>query len=188
MMLLTFLLAGRSLDQNMRRRTRAVAGNLAALKAETAIKLAANGDLREVPIGSVQPGDIVLVRSGERIAVDGVVVEGASEIDQSLVTGETTRATVGKGTLVYAGTMNGYGTLRVRVEASAEATFLDDVTRLLEKAVEARSRYLRLAFSRELELTLHRALGHLMSTRHTPESKPPRSDCSVPCFRLESCD
>ena len=145
MMLLTFLLAGRSLDQNMRRRTRAVAGNLAALKAETAIKLAANGDLREVPIASVQPGDIVLVRSGERIAVDGVVVEGASQIDQSLVTGETTRATVGKGTLVYAGTMNGYGTLRVRVEASAEATFLDDVTRLLEKAVEARSRYLRLA-------------------------------------------
>jgi Cu2+-exporting ATPase len=145
MMLLTFLLAGRALDQNMRQRTRAVAGNLAALKAETAIKFADNGDLREVPIASVQPGDIVLVRSGERIAVDGVVVEGASEIDQSLVTGETMRATAGKGTRVYAGTMNGYGTLRVRVEASAEATFLDDVTRLLEKAVEARSRYLRLA-------------------------------------------
>jgi P-type Cu2+ transporter len=145
MMLLTFLLAGRTLDQNMRRRTRAVAGNLAALKAETAIKLAANGDLREVPIASVQPGDIVLVRSGERIAVDGVVIEGASEIDQSLVTGETMRATAGKGTVVYAGTMNGYGTLRVRVEASAEATFLDDVARLLETAVEARSRYLRLA-------------------------------------------
>jgi P-type Cu2+ transporter len=145
MMLLTFLLAGRTLDQNMRRRTRAVAGNLAALKAETATKLGAGGDLREVPIASVQPGDLVLVRPGERIAVDGVVVEGASEIDQSLVTGETMRATADKGTLVYAGTMNGYGTLRVRVVASAEATFLDDVTRLLEKAVEARSRYLRLA-------------------------------------------
>ena len=145
MMLLTFLLAGRALDQNMRRRTRAVAGNLAALKAETAIKLADNGDLREVPIASVQPGDIVLVRSGERIAVDGVVVEGTSEIDQSLVTGETMLATARKGTRVYAGTMNGSGTLHVRVEASAEATFLDDVTRLLEKAVEARSRYLRLA-------------------------------------------
>ena len=145
MMLLTFLLAGRALDQNMRRRTRAVAGNLAALKAETAIKLADNGDLREVPIASVQPGDIVLVRAGERIAVDGVVVEGTSEIDQSLVTGETMLATARKGTRVYAGTMNGSGTLHVRVEASAEATFLDDVTRLLEKAVEARSRYLRLA-------------------------------------------
>jgi len=145
MMLLTFLLAGRALDQNMRRRTRVVAGNLAALKAETAIKLTAGGDLREVPIASVQPGDLVLVRPGERIAVDGVVVEGTSEIDQSLVTGETMRVPADKSTAVYAGTMNGYGTLRVRVGAAGETTFLDEVTRLLEKAVEARSRYLRLA-------------------------------------------
>jgi HEAT repeat protein len=118
MMLLTFLLAGRALDQNMRRRTRVVAGNLAALKAETAIKLTPGGDLREVPIASIQPGDLVLVRPGERVAVDGVVVEGASEIDQSLVTGETMRAPAGNGTAVYAGTMNGYGTLRVRVGAA----------------------------------------------------------------------
>ena len=145
MMLLTFLLAGRALDQNMRRRTRVVAGNLAALKAETAIKLTSGGDLREVPIASVQPGDLVLVRPGERIAVDGVVVEGASEIDQSLVTGETMRVPAGNGTAVYAGTMNGCGTLRVRVGAAGETTFLDEVTRLLENAVEARSRYLRLA-------------------------------------------
>jgi P-type Cu2+ transporter len=145
MMLLTFLLAGRALDQNMRRRTRVVAGNLAALKAETANKFTSGGDLLEVPIASVRPGDLVLVRPGERIAIDGVVVEGTSEIDQSLVTGETMRAPAGSGTLVYAGTTNGYGTLHVRVGAAGEATFLDEVTRLLEKAVEARSRYLRLA-------------------------------------------
>jgi P-type Cu2+ transporter len=145
MMLLTFLLAGRALDQNMRRRTRVVAGNLAALKAETAIRLSPGGDLRAVPIAAIRPGDLVLVRPGERIAVDGVVVEGASEVDQSLVTGETMRVPAGSGSPVYAGTMNGYGTLRVRVAAAGEATFLDEVTRLLEKAVEARSRYLRLA-------------------------------------------
>ncbi len=145
MMLLTFLLAGRFLDQNMRARTRAVAGNLAALKAETAVKFVTPEEIREVPVASVHPGDLVLVRPGERIAVDGVVVDGRSEVDQSLITGETAYAAVAKDSRVYAGTMNIGGTLRVRVAAAARGTLLDDVTRLLDKAVEARSRYVRLA-------------------------------------------
>ncbi|HND56741.1 MAG TPA: hypothetical protein PLV92_30190, partial [Pirellulaceae bacterium] len=70
-MLLTFLLAGRYLDQNMRRRTRAVATNLAALKAETAVKFVSPDEIREVPVEAMEPGDLVLVRPGERIAVDG---------------------------------------------------------------------------------------------------------------------
>src|SRR5206468_4792363 len=82
-MLLTFLLVGRYLDQNMRRRTRAVAGNLAALKAETATRLGDTGDIAEVPVAAIRPGDIVLLRPGDRCAVDGVVIEGRSEIDQS---------------------------------------------------------------------------------------------------------
>jgi len=145
MMLLTFLLVGRALDQNMRRRTRAVAGNLAALKAETAVKFVGADEIREVPVATIRQGDLVLVRPGERVAVDGVVVEGRSEIDQSLVTGETMQVPAQKGALVYAGTLNGYGTLRVRVGAAATGTLLDEVTRLLDNAVEARSRYVRLA-------------------------------------------
>ncbi|MEZ5891297.1 MAG: heavy metal translocating P-type ATPase [Xanthobacteraceae bacterium] len=144
-MLLTFLLAGRYLDQNMRRRTRAVATNLAALKAETAVKFVSPEEIREVPVEAIEPGDLVLVRPGERIAVDGEVIEGRSEIDQSLVTGETAHVAAEKGTAVYAGTLNINGTLRVRVGAAAEGTLLDDVTRLLDKAVEARSGYVRLA-------------------------------------------
>ena len=144
-MLLAFLLVGRYLDQNMRRRTRAVAGNLAALRAETAVKFVGGGEIREVPVETVRPGDLVLVRPGERIAVDGLVEEGRSEVDQSLVTGETAPVAVLKGAMVYAGTMNVSGTLRVRVSAAARGTLLDDVTRLLDRAVEARSRYVRLA-------------------------------------------
>lgn len=134
-MLLTFLLAGRYLDQNMRRRTRAVAANLAALKAETAVKFVSSDEIREVPVEAIEPGDVVLVRPGERIAVDGEVIEGRSEIDQSLVTGETAHVAAEKGAHVYAGTMNINGTLRVRVGAAAEGTLLDEVTRLLDKAV-----------------------------------------------------
>ncbi|MFD2182421.1 heavy metal translocating P-type ATPase [Rhodoplanes azumiensis] len=144
-MLLTFLLAGRWLDQNMRRRTRAVAANLAALKAETATKFVGDGEISEVPVAAIRPGDLVLVRPGERIAVDGEVEDGRSEIDQSLVTGETAHVTAERGTLVYAGTLNVNGTLRVRVGAADRGTLLDEVTRLLDRAVEARSRYVRLA-------------------------------------------
>jgi len=144
-MLLTFLLAGRYLDQNMRRRTRALAGNLAALRAETAVKFVGDGEIREVPIASIHPGDLVLVRPGERVAIDGVVTEGRSDVDQSLITGETAHVSVGKGAAVYAGTMNVTGTLQVEVRAAAAGTLLDEIKHLLERATEARSGYLRLA-------------------------------------------
>jgi Cu2+-exporting ATPase len=144
-MLLTFLLAGRYLDQNMRRRTRAVASNLAALKADMACKFVSTEEIREVPVAAIRAGDIVLVRPGERLAVDGVVVEGCSNVDQSLVTGETKPLSVGKGTNVYAGTLNLSGVLRVQVDAAASGTLLDEVSRLLENAIETRSRYVRLA-------------------------------------------
>ena len=121
LMLLTFLLVGRTLEQFMRRRTRAVAGNMAALRAETATKFVGPHELCEVPVESIRPGDLVLVRPGERIAVDGVVVQGRSQIDQSLVTGETMPVTASEGSMVYAGTMNASsGTLRVRVSTAAQ--------------------------------------------------------------------
>jgi Cu2+-exporting ATPase len=144
LMLITFLVAGRYLDQSMRRRTRAVAGNLAALKAETATKFVGADEICEVPIAAVEAGDIVLLRPGERSAVDGAVIEGLSRIDQSLITGETLPVKAEAGTAVYAGTLNLSGALRVRVSAAAESTLLAEIARLLENAVQARSRYLRL--------------------------------------------
>ncbi len=110
-MLLTFLLVGRYLDQSMRRRTRAVAGNLAALKAATATKFVGADEIAEVPVAAINPGDIVLLRPGERCAIDGTVIEGRSEIDQSLITGETLYATAEHGAAVYAGSLNISGTL-----------------------------------------------------------------------------
>ena len=144
-MLLTFLLFGRYLDQNMRRRTRAVAGNLAALKAETATRFVSDIEISDVPVAALLPGDVVLLRPGERCAVDGTVIDGHSEIDQSLITGETLYAPAERGTAVYAGTMNISGTLRIRVSAASEGTLLAEITRLLDHALQARSRYVMLA-------------------------------------------
>ncbi|MGD0848405.1 cation-translocating P-type ATPase [Bradyrhizobium sp.] len=144
-MLLTFLLVGRYLDQSMRLKTRAFAGNLAALKAETATRLVGAGEISVVPVAAIQPGDIVLLRPGERCAVDGTVIEGRSEIDQSLITGETLYVTAEHGTAVYAGSLNISGALRVRVSAASEGTLLAEITRLLDNALQARSRYVQLA-------------------------------------------
>ena len=144
-MLVAFLLAGRYLDQNMRRKTRAVAGNLAALKTETATKFVGDGEIVTVPIAAIRPGDMVLLRPGERSAVDGNVISGRSEVDQSLITGETLPKTITVGSPVYAGTLVRTGTLRVRVSAASEATLLSEISRLLENALQSRSRYLRLA-------------------------------------------
>src|SRR3954452_11583568 len=144
-MLLTFLLVGRYLDQSMRRRTQAVAGNLAALKAETATKFIGADEISEVPVAAIRSGDIVLLRPGERCAVDGTVVQGRSEIDQSLITGETLYANVERGSPVYAGSLNVSGTLRIGVSAASEGTLLAEITRLLGNALQARSRYVQLA-------------------------------------------
>ena len=144
-MLLTFLLVGRYLDQSMRLKTRAFAGNLAALKAETAIRLVGAGEISVVPVAAIRPGDIVLLRPGERCAVDGTVIEGRSEIDQSLITGETLYATAEHGSAVYAGSLNISGALRIRVSAASQGTLLAEITRLLDNALQARSRYVQLA-------------------------------------------
>ncbi|MBP1293956.1 Cu2+-exporting ATPase [Bradyrhizobium elkanii] len=144
-MLIAFLLAGRYLDQNMRRRTRAFASNLAALKAETATKFISPTEIRTVPAAAIRPGDIVLLRPGERCSVDGNVIEGRSEVDQSLITGETLPAMASPGSAVFAGTLIRSGTLRVRASAASGGTLLDEISRLLDHALQARSRYLRLA-------------------------------------------
>jgi Cu2+-exporting ATPase len=144
-MLLFFLLCGRYLDHATRRKTRAVAGNLAALKCDVAHRFSANNELIAVPIAALKAGDRILVRPGERVPADGVVVGGLSEIDASLVTGETARESVAAGATIYAGSMNYSGALTVKVTAAGTNALIAEVERLLEKAVTAKSRYLRLA-------------------------------------------
>ena len=144
-MLLFFLLVGRYLDENMRRRTRALAHNLVALQGQAVSRPGPDGSLMQVPLSSVRPGDEVFVAAGERIGVDGVVLSGNSAVDLSLVTGETRPQPVETGGRVIAGTLNLTGNLRVRTEAVMEGTVLAEIGKLLEKAGQTRARYVRLA-------------------------------------------
>ncbi|MGJ3262180.1 MAG: heavy metal translocating P-type ATPase [Salinarimonas sp.] len=144
-MLLAFLLAGRVLDQAMRKRTRAVAGNLIALRGDTARRIDADGRVTEVPVLAVKAGERLAVRPGDRIAVDGVVEEGTSEIDASLVTGETAHEPVAPGATVHSGTLNVSGALVVRATAAAESSLVAEVNKLLDAALLAKSKYVRIA-------------------------------------------
>lgn len=144
-MLLAFLLAGRVLDQAMRKRTRAVAGNLIALRGDTARRIGPDGAIVEVPVLAIKAGERIAVRPGDRIAVDGVVEEGASEVDASLVTGETAHEPVAPGAIVHSGTLNVSGALVVRATAAAESSLVAEVNKLLDAALLAKSKYVRIA-------------------------------------------
>jgi Cu2+-exporting ATPase len=143
-MLLFFLLIGRTLDHAMRRKTRAIAGNLAALKAETAHRFAGD-ELVSVPVAALKAGDRLLVKPGERVPADGTVLGGNSQIDESLITGETARRKVTSGAVIYAGSMNYSGALTLKVTAAGGAALIDEIEKLLDKAASAKSRTMRLA-------------------------------------------
>ncbi len=114
-------------------------------KAEVAHRFERGGEVVMVPVAALKPGDRLLVRPGERVPADGVVIAGASEIDESLITGETVRRKVAPNAQVYAGSLNYSGALTMRVTAAGAGSLIDEVERLLDKAAAAKSRYLRLA-------------------------------------------
>jgi Cu2+-exporting ATPase len=144
-MLLFFLLVGRYLDLAMRRKTRQFAGNLASLKAEFAHRLDASGELVRVPAAALHPGDRLLVRPGERVPADGTIINGSSDIDESLVTGETLPRAVRAGMTLYAGSINTSGALTMRVTAAGAGTLVEEVEKLLDQATQAKSQTVRLA-------------------------------------------
>ena len=144
-MLLFFLLTGRTLEHAMRRRSRSLAGNLAAFRSGTADRVCADGRLEQVAPALLEPGDVVRLRPGDRAPVDGTVRSGTASIDQSNVTGETLPVRVRPGSTVYAGAAALDGGLELEVRAAVGETLIDTVQDLLDKATESRSRRLDLA-------------------------------------------
>ncbi len=121
-------------------RARQAIRSLMALVPEKARRLRPEGGEEEVSVGQVDVGDLVLVRPGERIPVDGVVVEGDSAVDQSPVTGESMPVDRGPGAEVYAGSVNGQGVLVVRVARPARESTLSRMARLVEEAQAQKAR------------------------------------------------
>lgn len=142
--LLFFLLIGRTLDHVMRERARSAVAGLARL-APAGATVILDGQPLYVPVSEIEPGAAVLVAAGERIPVDGVVEQGMSELDCSLVSGESAPRRAAPGAAVQAGVMNLTGPLTVRATARAEDSFLAEMLRMMEAAEGGRARYRRLA-------------------------------------------
>ncbi|MCU0905718.1 MAG: heavy metal translocating P-type ATPase [Tabrizicola sp.] len=158
-MLAFFLLLGRYLDHRTRAIARSAAEELAALEVPRAI-LILDGTEIETPIADIHPGDTVLVRPGARMPVDGIVLHGASELDRSLLTGESLPVQAGQGTVVSAGEVNLTGPLTVQVTAAGKDSSLHRMADLVAVAEGAKTRYTSLA---DRASRLYSPLVHILS-------------------------
>ncbi len=142
-----FLLAGRYLDHRTRAAARSAAEELAALEVPRAWRLDGQGQEVEVSVAALAVGDLIRVRPGGRMPVDGEIVAGRSELDRSLLTGETLPVLAEPGTRVSAGEVNLTGPLTLRATAVGQETSLHRMADLVAIAESGRSRYTSLADS-----------------------------------------
>ncbi len=130
---ITLVLLGKWLEARAKRQTTEAIRALNALRPETARVRRPDGDV-DLPIAQVRVGDLVVVRPGERVPVDGLVTEGASEVDESLITGESLPVAKHPGDAVTGGAVNGEGLLLVTTRAVGAESTLARIVRLVESA------------------------------------------------------
>lgn len=133
-MIVAFILLGRLLEERAKGDTAAAIRKLMGLQPETVTLADAQGRQRTVPLAQVQAGDTVVVKPGERIAVDGTVAEGSSYVDESMLSGEPAAVRKAAGAKVYAGTINQRGSFLFRAERVGAETLLAHIVRMVQEA------------------------------------------------------
>jgi Cu+-exporting ATPase len=135
---ITLILLGKWLESRAKRQTTAAIQALNALRPDTA-RVLVDGRESELPLAQVRPGDMVVVRPGERIAVDGEIVEGDSHVDESLITGESLPVVKTRGDRVTGGSVNSEGRLQIKTLAIGAETTLARIIRMVESAQAGRA-------------------------------------------------
>jgi Cu+-exporting ATPase len=143
--IVTLVLLGQVLELRARARTRSALKALLGLAPKTARRVEADGQERDVPLASVKPGEVLRVRPGEKVPVDGVVIEGRSTVDESMLTGEPLPVEKEPGSRVIGGTVNGTGSFLMRAERVGETTLLAQIVRMVGEAQRSRAPIQRLA-------------------------------------------
>src|SRR5260370_780263 len=133
------------MELRARSRTGAAIGALLGLAPKTGRLLGENGSERDVPLDQVKPGDRLRVRPGEKIPVDGIVLEGSSSVDESMITGEAIPVEKQKGDRVTGATVNGTGSLIIRAERVGSETLLARIVRMVAEAQRSRAPSQKLA-------------------------------------------
>ncbi len=142
--LITIMVLGHWLEMRAISQARGALNALAALLPDTAERVS-GAEIQTVPLSELHVGDIVLVRPGTRVPADGIVLEGAADVDESMITGESRSVSKGPGATVIAGTVVSGGSLRVRITAVGEETALSGIMRLVAAAQASGSRTQALA-------------------------------------------
>ena len=137
--MLGFVLLGRFLEERARFRTGQALQQLAELQPDTARLLLSDGEIREVRVGALRPGETLQLLAGDRIPVDGVVLEGASAVDVSSLTGEPLPLQAEPGTELSSGSLNLESTLVLKVTRVGAETALARIIRLVEQAQARRA-------------------------------------------------
>ena len=140
----TLVLLGQVLELRARSRTSDAVRSLLRLAPKTARRIGEDGNEEDVQLPHVRVGDRLRVRPGERVPTDGVVLEGASAIDESMLTGEPIPAERARGDRVTGGTLNGDGALVIRAERIGEETLLSQIVAMVSQAARSRARVQRL--------------------------------------------
>lgn len=143
--LLFFLLIGRYLDHMMRERAHSAIMQLSRLVPAGAVRLGADGAQSYVSLGDLSEGDEIMVAAGERIPVDARVIDGFSDLDRSLVTGESASVAAAPGLEIEAGVLNLSGPLTLQVTRGADKSFVAEVMSMMEAAEHSKSGYVRIA-------------------------------------------
>jgi len=141
--LVTIMLLGHWIEMRSIAQAQGALAELAKLLPDSAVRIVGDGAgerEEEVPVAALGQGDLVLVRPGARIPVDGLVVEGHSRVNESMITGESRPVEKNPGDRVIAGTVNEAGSLRIQVTGTGEQTMLAGIMRLVEQAQRSRSR------------------------------------------------
>jgi Cu+-exporting ATPase len=139
------VLLGQVLELRARHQTRAAIRALLGLAPKTARRVQSDGTEVDIPLEHVRPGDILRVRPGEKIPVDGSVIEGSSAVDESMVTGESIPVEKYPGAKLIGATVNSTGTLLMRAERVGAATLLAGIVRMVAEASRSRAPIQRLA-------------------------------------------
>ncbi len=141
--ILTLILLGRMLEAIAKSGTNEAIRKLIGLQARTA-RVVRNGQEQDIPVEEVQIGDIIIVRPGEKVPVDGEIIEGRSTLDESMVTGESVPVTKGEGETVIGATINQTGSFRFRATKVGKDTMLSQIIRLVEQAQASKAPVQRL--------------------------------------------
>jgi Cu2+-exporting ATPase len=137
--LIDVMLLGHWLEMRSVRQASGALNEIAKLMPDKAERIQPDGSIAEVPVSELRSGDLVLIRPGSSVPADGVVLEGESDINEAMITGESKPVKKAPGDKVIGGTINSDGSLRVRVEATGDDTALAGIMRLVEQAQQSKS-------------------------------------------------